>query len=131
MKQFKQQLEHILQDFYSIKSSIQPQVLPLFSCHVDAVIHSMLPALTTLIWSTMNIDAFLHKVQGNVENLRSLATRVGAILQKEVYGTLKTIEDMSLFGGTLATSRMWVSFYDLFFSIQLSLCVLILYFFFA
>ena len=109
MKQFKQRLELVLEDFYSVKASINPSVQPLLTPHIDAVVRSLLPGWTTLTWSTMNIDAFLHRAQASVKALEVIVSSVNDILQERVYGTLQLIKEMSLFDIGLATSRMWVS----------------------
>ncbi len=102
-------MELVLDDFYSVKSSINCPIRPLLTSHIDTVIRSLLPGWTTLTWSTMNIDAFLHRVQGSVEALRVIVTRVEEILKERVYGNLEAIKGMSLFDMGLATSRTLVS----------------------
>ena len=109
VKQFRQQLEYVLEDYYSIKSSIDPALLPLLAPHMDVVDRSFLPGWTTLTWSTMNIDAFLHRVEGSVGVFKSTVSRMKEILKKNVFDSLKAIKEMSLFDVELATSRMWVS----------------------
>ena len=108
VKQFRQQLEYVLEDYYSTKSSIDPALLPLLTPHIDVVDRSFLPGWTTLTWSTMNIDAFVHRVEGSVGVFKAMVSRVKEILKVNVYDSLKAIEEMSLFDVDLATSRMWV-----------------------
>ena len=109
MKEFKQQLDHLLREYHSTKDSIDPYILPLMSPHIDSAVRCLLPGWTTLTWNTMNIDAFLHRAQTSIDVLRELTTKVNSILQKDVYGCMNAIKKMSLFDVTLATSRMWVS----------------------
>lgn len=108
MKQFKQKLEYVLEDYYSIKSSLDPAILPLMGAHLAVVVRSFLPGWTTLTWSTMNIDAFLHRVEGSVATFKAMVTSVMEILKEKVYGSLDAIRKMSLFDADLAASRMWV-----------------------
>ena len=79
------------------------------SAHVDSVVRSLLSGWTTLTWSTMNIDVFLHRVQSSIASLRELAERVNAVLKDRVYGIIPLIETTDLFDLKLATSRSWVS----------------------
>lgn len=102
-------MEYVLEDYYSLVSSIDPALFPLMTPHMDVVVRSFLPGWTTLTWNTMNIDAFLHRVQGSVALFKVMVTRVGGILKEKVYGTLQVMEEMSLFDVSLAASRMWVS----------------------
>ena len=109
IKIFKQELEYVLEDFYSVQRSIDPPLRLLMSAHVDSVVRSLLPGWTTLTWSTMNIDVFLHRVQSSVASLRELAERVNTVLKDRVYGVIPLIETTDLFDLQLATSRSWVS----------------------
>ena len=109
MKQFKQKLEYVLEDYYSTKSSLDPAVAPLMGAHIEAVVRTFLPGWTTLTWSTMNIDAFLHRAEGSVEGFKAMVTGVMGVLKEKVYGSLDTIGKMSLFDVDFAASRMWVS----------------------
>ena len=108
IKNFKQQLEHVLEDFYSVQNSIDPPLQPLFVPHVDSVVRSLLPGWMTLTWNTMNIDVFLHRVQTSIASLRELTGRVNAVLRDRVYGVLPLIEKTSLYDLQLAMSRPWV-----------------------
>ena len=108
VKQFKQKLEYALEDYYNAKSSLDPALLPLFSPHMEVVVRTVLPGWTTLTWSTMNIDAFLHRVEGSVGEFKAMVGSVMGVLKEKVYGSLDTIRKMSLFDVDLATSRMWV-----------------------
>lgn len=109
IKIFKQQLEHVLEDFYSVQRSIDPPLQLLMSAHIDSVVRSLLPGWTTLTWNTMNIDVFLHCVQSSIASLRELADRVNTMLKERVYGVIPLIETTDLFDLKLATSRSWVS----------------------
>lgn len=109
IKEFKQQLELVLGDYYSVKSSIDPSIQSLMTPHLEVVLRSLLPGWTTLTWNTMNIDAFLHHVQSCIKTLEVMATRVSSILKEKVYGTITLITEMTLFDVGLATSRTWVS----------------------
>lgn len=108
MKQFKQKLEYVLEDYYSTKSSLDPAILPLMTTHLDTVVRTFLPGWTTLTWSTMNIDAFLHRVESSVGTFKAMVTTMMDILREKVYGSLDIIRRMSLFDVDLAVSRMWV-----------------------
>ena len=57
---------------------------------------------------TVNIDAFLHRVESCVATLKELAERMGAILKERVYAVLEKIQASSLFDETLAFSKTWV-----------------------
>lgn len=83
--------------------------MPLLTSHMDTVVRSFLPGWTTLTWTTMNIDAFLHRMEGSVGEFKAVVTTVMDVLKEGVYGSLETIRKMSLFDVELAASRMWVS----------------------
>jgi len=108
VKQFKQRLEYVVEDYYSTTSSLDPAIMPLMGTHMEVVVRTFLPGWTTLTWSTMNIDAFLHRVEGSVGTFKAMASSVMDILRERVYGSLDTIGKMVLFDADLAASRMWV-----------------------
>ena len=111
VKQFRQQLEFILGEFYTIQDSLDPPIKPLMIPHIECVIRSLLPGWTTLSWNTMNIDAFLHRVHTSVSVLRELADKVASLLKEKVYVKLDEISETSLFDLSLATSKTWVRHY--------------------
>lgn len=108
IKHFKQQLEDVLEDFYSVQKSIDPPLRPLMAPHVDSVVRNLLPGWTTLTWNTMNIDVFLHNVRSSVASLKKLTDQVNVVMRDKVYGVLPLIEKTSLFDVRLAASRPWV-----------------------
>lgn len=73
-----------------------------------SIIRSLLPGWTTLTWSTLNIDAFLHQARAAMASLVSLTGRVGASLEGEIYQRLKEIKRTSLFDVQLASQNVWV-----------------------
>jgi len=76
---------------------------------VSCSCRSLLPGWTTLTWSTLNIDAFLHRVQASVSSLLSLVERMGDILRGTIHRILGEMERASLFDVELATGRVWVN----------------------
>lgn len=108
MKQFKQKLEYVLNDYYSTKSSLDPALMPLLTSHMDTVVRTFLPGWTSLTWSTVNIDAFLHRAESSVGSFKAMVNSIMGILKEKVYGNLSIIGNMSLFDVHLAVSRMWV-----------------------
>ena len=92
-----------------MQRTIDPSLRSLMSAHIDSVVRSLLPGWTTLTWSTMNIDVFLHCVQSSIASLRELADKVNTVLKDRVYGVIPLIESTDLFDLKLATSRSWVS----------------------
>ena len=108
VKQFKQQLEHVLDEFYTVQGSINHLIQPLLVPHIEGCVRSLLPGCTTLTWSSMNIDAFLYRVNTSVASLKMLVEKVDSILKLRVYKILDGIASSSLFDLELATSKAWV-----------------------
>ena len=69
---------------------------------------SLLPGWTTLTWNTLNIDAFLHRVQTSLASLLALVERTGDILKGTIHRILGEMQGASLFDVELATGRVWV-----------------------
>ncbi len=130
MKQFKQQLEHILDQFYTIQASINPFIKPLLVPTIEGCVRVFLPGWTTLTWGLLNIDAFLHTVRGSVSSLGGLVRKVNEALEEHIHAPLEEIANNSLFDLNLATSKCWVCmcacvclYYNYLFVFTWSLCM--------
>jgi len=57
LKHFKQQLEQVLESFYSIQEAVDPAIRPLMAPHIEAVVryvcngsNSLIPRPPLLVW---------------------------------------------------------------------------------
>ncbi|KAL5457324.1 hypothetical protein EMCRGX_G034572 [Ephydatia muelleri] len=108
VKLYKQNLEHMLRDFYSTVNSIDPAIRPLFDAHVESALRSLMPGWSTLTWTTLNIDVFQYRVQATTASLRALVDSTHHILEASVNRALQRIKETSLFDATLASAHPWV-----------------------
>ncbi len=67
-----------------------------------------LPGWTTLTWSTLNIDAFLHQAEASVHLLRTTVDQSNSIVTDRVYPVFDNISNTILIDKTIITSRPWV-----------------------
>ena len=68
----------------------------------------LLPGCSTITWSTLNIDAYLHQATSAVASFQTTVSRIRSILDDHVYSVLRDIAKSSLYDVELATSRKWV-----------------------
>ncbi|XP_070568705.1 dynein axonemal heavy chain 5-like isoform X4 [Ptychodera flava] len=106
-KNYKNHLELCLSEFHDVCSEITEPLRELFQPHVDGVIQSLQPGLTTLAWNSMNIDAFLHQVHSATLKLKNVVERVSSVVKRKIVGKIESIASLFLFDMDLAFSRSW------------------------
>ena len=68
-----------------------------------------LPGWTTLTWSSLNIDPYLHLLEMSTKLLQSSIERCNDVLSSRVYPLINDITHIKLINIDLATSKVWVS----------------------
>ena len=107
LKKYKQSLELILQNYYSVCSSVAGSLKRLLTPHMESVLHYLQPGLSTLNWSSMNIDAYLHQVHSATDRLKDIVDNINQVIKDGVETKIKEIQHIILFDPTLAYSKVW------------------------
>ena len=84
LKKYKQSLELVLHDYYSVCSAVPGPLRRLLAPHMESVLHYLQPGVSTLNWSSVNIDAYLHQVHSANARLREVVHSVKTVVHDEV-----------------------------------------------
>ncbi|XP_069033626.1 dynein axonemal heavy chain 5 [Embiotoca jacksoni] len=96
VKALYSRLQDLLQDYHCVVSRIPPLLLPLmqpFFSHVEA---SLSPGLTTLSWSALSSDGFLHSVRAAVRELDLVAKTASDLLDCRIGRLLRATSSCCL-----------------------------------
>ena len=77
--------------------------------HIYCFLRFYLPGWTTLTWSSLNIDPYLHLLEMSTKLLQSSIERCNDVLSSRVYPLINDITHIKLINIDLATSKVWVS----------------------
>ena len=104
---YKQSLELVLRDYYKVCQDVPPPLHKLLTPHMESVLHYLQPGVSTLNWSSMNIDAYLHQVHSANARLKEVVDSVKEVVSEGIEKKIDEIRRVVLFDKTLATSRVW------------------------
>ena len=104
---YKQSLELVLQDYYKVCQDVPSPLHKLLTPHMESVLHYLQPGVSTLNWSSMNIDAYLHQVHSANARLKEVVDSVKQVVSEDIEKKIDEIRRVILFDKQLATSRVW------------------------
>ncbi|XP_048577711.1 dynein axonemal heavy chain 8 isoform X3 [Nematostella vectensis] len=107
LKQYKQSLELILQDYFSVCTKVPAPLTRLLTPHMESVQHYLQPGLSTLNWNSMNIDAYVHQVHTATNRLREIVNNIEDVIKEGVEEKIEEIRRILLFDPKLAYSKVW------------------------
>lgn len=107
LKVYKQSLELVLENYYKVCQDVPLPLLKLLTPHMESVLHYLQPGVSTLNWSSMNIDAYLHQVHSANARLKEIVDGVKEVISKNIEKKIDEIRRVILFDKKLATSRVW------------------------
>lgn len=107
LKVYKQSLELVLENYYKVCQDVPLPLLKLLTPHMESVLHYLQPGVSTLNWSSMNIDAYLHQVHSANARLKEIVDGVKEVISKNIERNIDEIRRVILFDKKLATSRVW------------------------
>ncbi|XP_071044205.1 dynein axonemal heavy chain 5-like [Parasteatoda tepidariorum] len=96
LKQHKSYLEKLLIRHKELKTLPREELVPLLDIHLDVLDGILRPGMTTLTWSSLNIDSFIEGYRSGVEHVESLFDRLCKILNHRVDETLSQVADVKL-----------------------------------
>ena len=74
---------------------------------MDSVLHYLQPGVSTLNWSSMNIDAYLHQVHSANTRLKDVVDSVKEVVSEGIEKKIEEIRRVILFDKQLATAHVW------------------------
>ncbi|XP_044146080.1 dynein axonemal heavy chain 5-like isoform X2 [Bufo gargarizans] len=93
-KMYRSNLEGVVKEYGRIQQEIPENFAVLFSPHLEQVNHQFQPGLSTLSWSSVNIEGLLHQSSAAVKRLQSIVAQVTEIKEMVIE---KTLEEISYF----------------------------------
>lgn len=107
LKSYKQSLELVLQDYYKVCQNVPSALYKLLTPHMESVLHYLQPGVSTLNWSSMNIDAYLHQVHSANSRLKEVVDSVKEVVSEGIERKIEEIRRVILFDKKLATAHVW------------------------
>ncbi|XP_069770267.1 dynein axonemal heavy chain 5 isoform X3 [Narcine bancroftii] len=96
LKKYYNRLQMILSENKRVRSKIQCYFEQLMGPHLVQVDNALQPGLTTLNWTSMNIDKFLNRVSEALEELELLLNRVNDLIEFRIDAVLQDMSTIQL-----------------------------------
>lgn len=90
-KSYYNQLTHVLKEAENIERAIPSVLRPLMQPHIVDLEQKVQPGLYVLTWTSMNIDAYLHRIHSAMSALDDLVRKVSDMLSNRVEANLKKV----------------------------------------
>eukprot|EP00002_Diphylleia_rotans_P021973 TRINITY_DN428_c1_g1_i1.p1 TRINITY_DN428_c1_g1~~TRINITY_DN428_c1_g1_i1.p1 ORF type:complete len:4548 (+),score=958.95 TRINITY_DN428_c1_g1_i1:229-13872(+) len=95
-KVYYDQLDYLLREYQRITSMVPPICHDILQSHLDEVERKLFPGMTSLTWTSMNIDGFLHRVHQSLSKFEELVVKVTDILEHRVEFNIKKVSRLTL-----------------------------------
>eukprot|EP00003_Mantamonas_plastica_P000096 TRINITY_DN1008_c0_g2_i7.p1 TRINITY_DN1008_c0_g2~~TRINITY_DN1008_c0_g2_i7.p1 ORF type:complete len:3819 (+),score=1555.84 TRINITY_DN1008_c0_g2_i7:2346-13802(+) len=104
-KGYYDNLQHMLREHDRVMDKISRVYLKLMKFHIEDLNESIAPGLTTLTWTSLNIDHYLGSIKMALDNIEELVTRANDIIDYSVDSNLAFISRSVLV--TLPFNETW------------------------
>lgn len=95
-KMYYNELLYVLKEYERIIGKIKPICKNLLSSHISDLELKLHPGMSTLTWTSMNIDSYLHHVYQGLNKLEQLIINVNDIIENRIENNLRNISKISL-----------------------------------
>ncbi|PRD32630.1 UNVERIFIED_CONTAM: Dynein heavy chain 5 [Trichonephila clavipes] len=86
----------LLKRHKELRNLSREELIPLLEIHLEILDNVLRPGMTTITWSSLNIDTFLEKYSESITHIESLFDRLCKILNHRVDETLAQVADVEL-----------------------------------
>eukprot|EP00698_Gefionella_okellyi_P007649 TRINITY_DN186_c0_g2_i2.p1 TRINITY_DN186_c0_g2~~TRINITY_DN186_c0_g2_i2.p1 ORF type:complete len:4464 (+),score=1326.13 TRINITY_DN186_c0_g2_i2:41-13432(+) len=90
-KQYYDQLTYVLREHERLVMRVPPMCRAVLKPHLVELERRLQPGMSTLTWTSMNIDGFLHRVHQCLSRFGELIDKINDITQNRIDSTLRTI----------------------------------------
>ena len=90
------ELLYVLKEYERIKEKIKPICKNILAPHIADMELKLHPGMSTLTWTSMNIDSYLNHVHQGLSKLEQLIISINDIIENRVENNLKNISKISL-----------------------------------
>eukprot|EP00820_Chromera_velia_P029268 Cvel_12266.t1-p1 / transcript=Cvel_12266.t1 / gene=Cvel_12266 / organism=Chromera_velia_CCMP2878 / gene_product=Dynein gamma chain, flagellar outer arm, putative / transcript_product=Dynein gamma chain, flagellar outer arm, putative / location=Cvel_scaffold794:55107-67642(+) / protein_length=1727 / sequence_SO=supercontig / SO=protein_coding / is_pseudo=false len=95
-KAYHNELAYILKEYRRITAMIRPIASQLLKPHLDNLEFILRPGMTSLTWTSMNIDVYLNSVSLGLHKLEQLVVSCTDIMENRIDANLKTVSKLTL-----------------------------------
>ncbi|XP_073445808.1 uncharacterized protein [Dendrobates tinctorius] len=95
-KLYRSSLEDVVKEYRRIQQEIPEEFAALFSDHLEQVNHQFQPGMSTLSWSSVNIEGFLHQTSAAVKRLQTIVTKVREVKELVIEKILEEISYLDM-----------------------------------
>jgi len=95
-KGYYNQLTHVLKEAEKIERAVPAVLRPLMQPHIVDLEQKVQPGLYVLTWTSMNIDAYLHRIHQSMTILDELVRKVSDILENRVEANVKKVARLKM-----------------------------------
>ncbi|KAM4771050.1 dynein axonemal heavy chain 5-like [Rhinophrynus dorsalis] len=96
-KIYRSDLQDMVQEYRKLQKRIPSSFATLFNSHLQRVNHHFQPGLSTLSWSSVNIEGLLHQANSAITRLQAIVDKVTEIKERVIEQTLEDISCLDLF----------------------------------
>jgi dynein heavy chain len=90
------ELLYVLKEYERIITKIKPICKNLLTPHINDMELKLQPGMSTLTWTSMNIDSYLNHVHQGLNKLEQLIINVNDIIENRIENNLRAISKVSL-----------------------------------
>jgi len=90
-KMYNNELQFVLGEYDRILNKIRPNTKSLLVPHLEDLEFKLRPGMTTLTWTSMNIDGYLQHVHQGLAKLEQLIININDIMENRIENNLKAL----------------------------------------
>lgn len=90
-KRVHSQLTHVIKEHDRIMASVLPVAFPLLRPHLEDLEKRILPGITTLTWTSLNIDTYLQRIYAGLGALEELVRKINDVIDNRVESNLRAV----------------------------------------
>ena len=90
-KNYHNMLSFALREYERVVVRILPVIQPLLQPHMEDLERKIQPGMSTLTWTSMNIDSYLERVHDGIQKLEELVNKINDIVENRIEANLREI----------------------------------------
>mmetsp|Transcript_5388 Transcript_5388/g.12712 ORF Transcript_5388/g.12712 Transcript_5388/m.12712 type:complete len:4322 (-) Transcript_5388:507-13472(-) len=95
-KYYYNQLSHLVHEYEGILCRVQPTIKPLLRPHLEDMETKIAPGFSLLVWTSMNIDGYMHRFKQGLARMEELVRKVVDLVDNRVEMNLRAIANTLL-----------------------------------
>eukprot|EP00795_Rhopilema_esculentum_P017364 gene17364-8957_t len=108
-KNYYHKLHWIMQLYNEVCENVPVPLRKLMTPLTESILYYLQPGLSTLTWSSLNIDAYLHQCHVVIQKLQKTVDKVRKLVKEGLADNIEKIKQLSFFDESKAVSRTWTT----------------------